>query len=174
MAASETEAARPGMGKGEMTVSVERVQSYLEKFNPALRVIEFEEDTSTSELAARALGVEVGQIAKSLVYKSKTGFLMIVAAGDVRLDTKLIKELAGGKVRMATPEETLEVTSHPVGGVCPFDLKTPIPIYLDESLKRFDVVYAAAGSSKSALPITYEELQRITGGIPCSVFMRQE
>ena len=160
------------MGKGEMTVSVERVQSYLEQYNPALRVIVFEDDTSTSELAAQALGVEVGQIAKSLVYKSKTGFLMIVAAGDVRLDGKLIKELAGSRVRMATPEETLEVTGHPVGGVCPFDLKSPIPIYLDESLKRFDVVYAAAGSPNSALPITYEELKRITGGTPCSVFMR--
>jgi prolyl-tRNA editing enzyme YbaK/EbsC (Cys-tRNA(Pro) deacylase) len=155
-------------------VSVERVQKYLQQFNPGLRVIEFEEDTSTSELAAQALGVEVGQIAKSMVYKSKTGYLMIVAAGDVRLDAKLIKQLAGSKVRMATPDETLEVTSHPVGGVCPFDLKTPIDIYLDESLKRFDVVYAAAGTARSALPITYEELMEITGGKPCSVFMRQE
>lgn len=155
-------------------MSVERVQKYLQQFNPGLRVIEFEEDTSTSELAAQALGVEVGQIAKSMVYKSKTGYLMIVAAGDVRLDAKLIKQLAGSKVRMATPDETLEVTSHPVGGVCPFDLKTPIDIYLDESLKRFDVVYAAAGTARSALPITYEELMEITGGKPCSVFMRQE
>jgi prolyl-tRNA editing enzyme YbaK/EbsC (Cys-tRNA(Pro) deacylase) len=157
-----------------ITVSVERVQKYLQQFNPGLRVIEFEEDTSTSELAAQALGVEVGQIAKSMVYKSKTGYLMIVAAGDVRLDAKLIKQLAGSKVRMATPDETLEVTSHPVGGVCPFDLKTPIDIYLDESLKRFDVVYAAAGTARSALPIRYEELMEITGGKPCSVFMRQE
>jgi prolyl-tRNA editing enzyme YbaK/EbsC (Cys-tRNA(Pro) deacylase) len=109
-----------------------------------------------------------------MVYKSKTGYLMIVAAGDVRLDAKLIKQLAGSKVRMATPDETLEVTSHPVGGVCPFDLKTPIDIYLDESLKRFDVVYAAAGTARSALPIRYEELMEITGGKPCSVFMRQE
>ncbi|MGI6550786.1 MAG: YbaK/EbsC family protein [Syntrophomonadales bacterium] len=155
-------------------MSVERVQKYLQQFNPGLRVIEFEEDTSTSELAAQALGVEVGQIAKSMVYKSKTGYLMIVAAGDVRLDAKLIKQLAGSKVRMATPDETLEVTSHPVGGVCPFDLKTPIDIYLDESLKRFDVVYAAAGTARSALPIRYEELMEITGGKPCSVFMRQE
>jgi len=155
-------------------VSVERVQKYLEQFNPGLRVIEFNVDTSTSELAAKALGVEVGQIAKSMVYKSKTGFLMIVAAGDVRLDAKLIKELAGSRVRMATPDETLEVTSHPVGGVCPFDLSAPIPIYLDESLKRFDVVYAAAGTANSALPISYEELMEITKGSPCSVFMRQE
>lgn len=155
-------------------MSVERVQEYLEQFNPGLRVIEFEVDTSTSELAARALGVEVGQIAKSMVYKSKTGFLMIVAAGDVRLDAKLIKELAGSRVRMATPDETLAVTSHPVGGVCPFDLSSPIPIYLDDSLKRFDVVYAAAGTANSALPISYSELMEITGGSPCSVFMRQE
>ena len=153
-------------------MSVERVQKYLEQFNPGLRVIEFREDTSTSELAAQALGVEVGQIAKSLVYKSKTGFLMIVAAGDVRLDSKLIRELAGSKVRMATPEETLEVTSHPVGGVCPFDLSIPIPVFLDESLKRFDVVYAAAGTARSALPISYSELMEITRGRPCSVYMR--
>jgi prolyl-tRNA editing enzyme YbaK/EbsC (Cys-tRNA(Pro) deacylase) len=73
---------------------------------------------------------------------------------------------------MATSEETLAATGYAVGGVCPFELATPIPIYLDESLQRFDVVYAAAGTARSALPITYTELMEITGGRPCSVFMR--
>ena len=145
-------------------MSIARVQAYLDHFDPQLKAMEFKEDTSTSELAAEALGVEVGQIAKSLVYKSRRGFLLIVSAGDVRMDSKLIRKLAGGRVRMATPEETLEATGYPVGGVCPFDLSTPVSVYLDESLKRFDVVYTAAGTANSALPINYMKLMEITGG----------
>lgn len=151
--------------------AIAKVQAYLDEIHSGLRVIAFEEDTSTCELAARALGVEVGQIAKSLLFKCRDEFLMIVAAGDVRMDTKLIKSLAGGKVRMATPEETLEVTGYPVGGVCPFLLARPVQIYLDESLLHYDIVYAAAGTANSALPITFEQLVEITGGSPCLVSM---
>jgi prolyl-tRNA editing enzyme YbaK/EbsC (Cys-tRNA(Pro) deacylase) len=148
------------------------VQRYLNTIHAGLKVIEFEEDTSTCELAARALGVEVGAIAKSLVFKGKHGYLMIVAAGDVRMDPKLMRDLAESRVRMATADETLEVTGHPVGGVCPFLLAHPIPVFIDDSLLRFDVVYAAAGTASSALPITYDQLLAITKGRPCSVSSR--
>lgn len=149
---------------------IERVNEYLQERNPDLEIIIFKEDTSTAPLAAQVLGTEVGQIAKSILFKSKNeNFLMIVAAGDVRLDSKLIKKMVGSKVRMASPEEVFEVTGFNIGGVCPFALLREIPIYLDESLKRYDVVYAAAGTGNTALPVSYAELQRITDGIPCNV-----
>lgn len=151
-----------------MTV-LERVQAYLDACHPGLSIIELAEDTSTAELAARALGVEVGQIAKSLLFKARGEFIMVVAAGDVRMDTKELKKVVGSKVRMANAEEVREVTGYPVGGVCPFALPRPIPVYLDDSLRRYDVVYAAAGTPNSALPITFDQLQEITSGIPCKV-----
>lgn len=149
---------------------IERVQAYLQQRMPHLKVIEFQQDTSTSALAATALGTEVGQIAKTMLFKAKTGdYLLVVAAGDVRMDTKALRDLVGSKVRMANPEEVLEITGFPVGGVCPFDLRVDVPIYLDESLKKYPVVYSAAGTPNSALPITYDELMKITHGKPCNV-----
>ena len=154
---------------------IHRVQAWLQQRKPHLKVIEFQQDTSTSALAAAALGIEVGQIAKSMLFKAKTGeYHLVVSAGDVRLDTKALRDLVGSRVRMANSEEVLEVTGFPVGGVCPFDLKVDLPIYLDESLKRYEVVYAAAGTSNSALPITYAELMEITDGKPCDVSILTE
>ncbi|MGR6836875.1 YbaK/EbsC family protein [Syntrophomonas erecta] len=150
--------------------AIDRVRNYLKERNPHLEIIEFDQDTSTSYLAAQALGKEVGQIAKSILFKSKAGdYYLVVSAGDVRIDSKALKELVESRVRMANAEEVSAITGFPVGGVCPFALATPVPIYLDESLKRYDIVYAAAGTANTALPITYQELQRITGGIPCQV-----
>lgn len=149
---------------------IERVRTYLQEKAPYLSIIEFDTDTSTSFLAAQALGTEVGRIAKSIVFKSKKeDYLMIVSTGDVRINSKAVKELAGAKVRMADADEVFEVTGYRPGGVCPFALKTEVPVYLDESLKRFDVVYAAAGTANTALPISFEQLQLVTGGIPCKV-----
>ncbi|MDD4802403.1 MAG: YbaK/EbsC family protein [Syntrophomonas sp.] len=149
--------------------SVERVKTYLEEKNTHLSIMVLEEKISTAPLAAQALGTEVGQIAKSILFKTKhNNFLMVVSAGDVRLNTKAIKEAVGEKVRMANAEEVLEVTGFNVGGVCPFALCCQVPIYLDESLKRYDIVYAAAGNEHTALPISFEELKRITNGQPCS------
>jgi prolyl-tRNA editing enzyme YbaK/EbsC (Cys-tRNA(Pro) deacylase) len=154
---------------------IDRVQAWLQQRLPHLKVIEFQQDTSTSALAAAALGTEVGQIAKSMLFKTKSGeYFLVVSAGDVRMDTKALRDLIGSKVRMANAEEVLEITGFPVGGVCPFDLKVEVPIYLDESLKRYDVVYAAAGTANSALPITYEELMEITSGRPCDVSILNE
>ncbi|MEN6461672.1 MAG: YbaK/EbsC family protein [Syntrophomonas sp.] len=149
---------------------IERVNAYLNERNPNLKIIILDDDTSTAPLAAAALGTEVGQIAKSILFKTKNeDYLMIVSAGDVRLDNKAIKNLTGARVRMANAGEVFEVTGFNVGGVCPFALKNPVSVYLDESLKRYDVVYAAAGTGNTALPITYDELQEITNGQPCDV-----
>lgn len=150
--------------------AIERVRAFLQERNPDLKIIEFDADTSTAPLAAEALGTEVGQIAKSILLKSKDNqFIMVVAAGDARINNKAIKNLVGSRMRMAKEEEVLKVTGFNIGGVCPFALKQDIPIYLDESLKRYQVVYAAAGNANTALPITYQELLDITNGRPCNV-----
>ncbi len=147
---------------------IERVKAYLQERNPQLSIIVLEDNTSTAPLAAQALGTEVGQIAKSILFKTKNeNYLMVVSAGDVRLDSKAIKEMVGERVRMANAEEVLQVTGFNIGGVCPFALRQEVPIYLDESLKRYDIVYAAAGTGHTALPISYEELMRITSGQAC-------
>jgi len=147
---------------------IDRVREYLQGKNPQLQIIELEQNTSTAYLAAQALGLEVGQIAKSILFKTKNDdYFMVVSAGDVKMDNKAIKETVGQRARMANPEEVLTVTGFSIGGVCPFALATEIPIYLDESLLRYNVVYAAAGTANTALPITFQELQDITGGQPC-------
>lgn len=149
---------------------IERVRTYLQEKNPSLRIIELEENTSTAPLAAQALGLEVGQIAKSILFKTKNeNYLMVVSAGDVKLDSKAIKELVGQRVRMANPDEVMEVTGFQIGGVCPFALKKQVPIYLDESLLRYDLVYAAAGTANTALPISFQDLIQVTGGQACRV-----
>jgi prolyl-tRNA editing enzyme YbaK/EbsC (Cys-tRNA(Pro) deacylase) len=149
---------------------IERVRAFIQERNPQLSIIEFDTDTSTAFLAARALDTEVGRIAKSILLKTRDDhFIMVVSAGDARIDNKAVKNLVGSRVRMASGEEVLEVTGFNIGGVCPFALKRDIPIYLDESLRRYDVVYAAAGTSNTALPITYHELCAITNGHPCNV-----
>ncbi len=149
---------------------IEKVRAFLNSRNPELKIIVLEEDTSTSYLAAQALGTEVGQIAKSILFKTKSeDYLLIVSAGDVKIDNKAVKELIGSRVRMANAEEVEQVTGFSIGGVCPFALKQEVPVFLDESLRRYDVVYAAAGTGNTALPISFEELCRITGGQPCQV-----
>ncbi len=144
----------------------ERVKSFLQKVPGNLRVIEIEDNTHTSELAAQALGVEVAQIAKSLVFLLKGNPVLVVTCGDMRVDMKKLKNAMGvaGKVSMAGPEEAEEITGFPPGGVCPFALKAKLPVLLDESLGRFPVVYAAAGSPHSLVPVSLEDLQSITGG----------
>ncbi len=149
---------------------IARVRAYLQERNPELSIIVLEEDTSTAFLAAQALGTKVGQIAKSILFKiNDDNYFMVVAAGDIRVDNKALKNLVGARARMAKPEEVLEITGFNIGGVCPFAMKIEVPVYLDESLLRYDVVYAAAGTGHTALPITYQQLMDITGGTPCRV-----
>jgi Cys-tRNA(Pro) deacylase len=144
---------------------IEKVQSYLDRYNMGLKIIELEDSTSTCELAAAALGVEVGQIAKTLVFMADGRPVLVVASGDNKIKSGKLKRLLGvSKVRMADPETAKRVTGYPVGGVCPVALPEKLPVLLDDSMRRFPVVYAAAGTPHSALPVTMEQLEVITGG----------
>ncbi|MGD8189933.1 YbaK/EbsC family protein [Brevibacillus ginsengisoli] len=143
---------------------IARVREYVQQYEPAIEPLVFEEELHTSQAAADALGVEVGQIAKSILFASQGEYALFVASGDVRINSKKMKELLGNKAKMATPEEVVEVTGFIVGAVCPFALRQEIPIYIDETLVRFDRIYTAAGIPESVLPLTFEQLVRISGG----------
>lgn len=144
---------------------IKRVQQYIDGFGLGLRVMELDENTATSELAAAALGVEVGQIAKSILFMADNEPVMVVASGDVKIKSGRLKKcVEASKIKMADFDTVKEVTGYGVGGVCPVALKQKIKIFLDNSLKRFPVVYAAAGTHNSALPVNMEQLQIITGG----------
>jgi len=146
---------------------IERVRTFLNNRPKKLQIIEFEQSTHTSELAAQALGVEPGQIAKSLLFVTEKGPLMVVTCGDKRINQKKIKENLGLKARFASAEQVLEFTGYTPGGVCPFALKTTMPIYLDISMHKYPIVYAAAGTSNTAVPVTFSDLMDITDGTEC-------
>ena len=139
-------------------MSLESVRAWLAEHAPDLPIIEVTESTATVELAARALGVESGRIAKTLAVRIGGEVFLIVARGDARLDNGKTKTAFGGRPRMLGPEETLAVTGHPVGGVCPFGLATPLRIYCDVSLRAFEEVFPAAGSLNSSVRVTPERL----------------
>ena len=122
------------------------------------------EDTSTVEKAAESLGVTPGEIAKSMLFKLKDKYIMVVTAGDKRIDNKKFKETFKAKAKMASPEEVLEVTGHPVGGVCPYGLKNPVEVYYDISLKEYEIVYPAAGDVNAAVEVKVEDLDKIVEG----------
>ncbi|UFJ41068.1 YbaK/EbsC family protein [Brevibacillus humidisoli] len=143
---------------------INRVRDYVAAHDPSIVPIEFAEETKTVEDAARVLGVEPGQIAKSILFRAGEQYGLFVAAGDVKVSAKVVKALLGGKPRMAKPQEVEEVTGFRVGGVCPFALAQEVPIFLDESMKRFSTVYTAAGTANSVLPVSFAQLQEITGG----------
>ncbi len=146
--------------------ALERARRHLAKFDLNLIPQEHEKTTKTSFEAAQALKVEVGQIAKSILFRVGDIYGLFVAAGDIKICDKKAKTLlgGGGKARIAKPDEVEEMTGFKVGGVCPFDIDQSIPIFLDRSMQRFDKVYSAAGSAHSYLPITLKQLQTVTGG----------
>jgi prolyl-tRNA editing enzyme YbaK/EbsC (Cys-tRNA(Pro) deacylase) len=135
-------------------MSFESARAWLAEHAPDLDLIETEESTATVADAARALGVEAARIAKSLAVRVGGEVFLLVTRGDARLDNQKTKAAFGGRPRMLDAEETLAVTGHPVGGVCPFGLATPIPVYLDVSLDAFDEVFPAAGSLTSSVRVT--------------------
>jgi Cys-tRNA(Pro) deacylase len=139
-------------------MSLESVRAWLAANASDLRLIEVSESTATVDTAAKALGVEPGRIAKTLAVRAGEQLFLVVAPGNARLDNRKCKDEFGARPRMLGPEETLETTGHPVGGVCPFGLKAPMPIYLDVSLKAFDVVYPAGGSRNTSVEIPVERL----------------
>lgn len=147
-------------------MSIEAVKKHLESFGLADRVREFDVSSATVELAAEALGTEGARIAKTIsVYGKEGGCILIVTAGDYKIDNSKCKARLGLKPKMLTPDDALAMTGHAVGGVCPFALPEGVTVYLDESLKRFDVVYPAAGSSNSAVELTPEELFTASGAL---------
>ena len=135
-------------------MSVESVRRFLAEKAPDISIIELPDSTATVTLAARGHGVEPAQIAKTLSLRVGERNLLVVTRGDARLDNRKAKATFGGKVRMLGADEVVAVTGHPVGGVCPFGLATPLPVYCDVSLKAFDEVVPAAGSTHSALRIS--------------------
>jgi prolyl-tRNA editing enzyme YbaK/EbsC (Cys-tRNA(Pro) deacylase) len=144
-------------------MSAGSVREWLAAHAPDLRLIEVEKSTATVDTAAKALGVEPGRIAKTLAVRAGDRLFLLCTRGDARLDNRKCKDALGARPRMLGPDETLEVTGHPVGGVCPFGLKTAIPVYLDESLKAFDLVYPAGGSLNTSVEVPTERLLALVG-----------
>ncbi len=146
-----------------MTAALEKVRKALEPY-PDLKIMLFDESTHTSELAAKAVGVEVAQIAKTLMFLADGNPVLVVACGDRKINTKKLgKELGAKKVRFADADSVLELTGFSPGGVCPFGLDESIKLCLDQSLYDYDLVYAAAGTANSALPISPERLREVLG-----------
>jgi prolyl-tRNA editing enzyme YbaK/EbsC (Cys-tRNA(Pro) deacylase) len=139
-------------------MSLESVRAWLHAHAPDLPLIEVEESTATVETAAKALGVEPGRIAKTLAVRAGDHLFLLVTRGNARLDNRKCKDAFGARPRMLDAEETLELTGHPVGGVCPFGLKTPLPVYLDVSLQAFGVVYPAGGSLNTSVEVPTDRL----------------
>lgn len=142
-------------------MSLESVRADLAARAPDLRIIEVAQSTATVAEAAEALGVEPARIAKTLAVRVGAETFLLVARGDARLDNQKTKKRFGGRPRMLGPEETLALTGHPVGGVCPFGLATQLPVYCDESLRPFDIVYPAAGSLTSSVEVSPERLAEL-------------
>ncbi|MBQ3076755.1 MAG: YbaK/EbsC family protein [Clostridia bacterium] len=146
-------------------MSKENVLAYLETVGLADAYIEFDENaTATVALAAQAIGCEEGRIAKTMSLSTKEGPIVIVFMGTARLDNRKYKDTFAEKARFLQGDEVVELTGHPIGGVCPFALKEGVRVFLDESLKVFDYVYPAAGAPNNAVKITIERLAEVTGG----------
>jgi prolyl-tRNA editing enzyme YbaK/EbsC (Cys-tRNA(Pro) deacylase) len=143
-------------------MSIERVKQYFVDNNLPLEVIEFEISTATVDLAARALGVEPGRIAKTMALRLKGSDILILAKGDVKLDNRKFKDQFGEKAKFIGLEDVEAATGHPVGGVCPFGLSKPLQVYLDQSLQVFDYVFPAGGGPNTAVKIEVDFLQKIT------------
>jgi prolyl-tRNA editing enzyme YbaK/EbsC (Cys-tRNA(Pro) deacylase) len=142
-------------------MSLESVRAFLAEHAPDIAIIELESSTATVALAAEGHGVSQGQIAKTLSLRLGDKPFLVVTRGDARLDNRKARAVFGGKVSMLTLDEVVAVTGHPVGGVCPFGLATPMPVYCDVSLKAFDEVVPAAGSVNSALRIRPQRMAEL-------------
>lgn len=141
-------------------MAIEQVRAYFGEHNMAGRIQEFEVSSATVELAAAALGCEPERIAKTLSFNIGGQAILVVTAGDARVDNAKYKANFGTKARMLTPDEAVELVGHAVGGVCPFAVTDGVTVYLDESLKRFETVYPACGSANSAIELSIGELEK--------------
>lgn len=139
-------------------MSIQQVKSYFQQFGMESRVRELPESSATVELAAQAAGVIPARIAKSLSFKVEDRAVLIIAAGDAKVDNPKFKAAFHTKAKMLTPEEVTDLVGHAIGGVCPFAIKDTADVYLDISLQRFDTVFPAAGSANSAVELTCDQL----------------
>lgn len=157
--------------------SVDKVSQYLAGFDLAERIITLEQSSATVQLAAQALGCEPALIAKTLSFERSGRAILLVAAGDAKVDNKNYKTVFGVKPKMLPPEQVEQLTGFLPGGVCPFAAKEGVEIYLDVSLKRFETVYPAAGSGNTAVKLTLAELEkasRATGWVDVCKAWRPE
>ena len=143
---------------------IEKVKEYLKRFGMDGKIVELPASSATVELAAKALSVEPCRIAKTLSFRAGDKVVLVVAAGDARVDNRKFKELFGAKAKMLSAEEAETLVGHAVGGVCPFAVNEGVEVYLDVSLKRFKTVFPACGSSNSAIELTPEELAEYASG----------
>ena len=141
-------------------MAIEKVRAYFEQFGIADRIKEFHESSATVELAAHALNTEPCHIAKTLSFMLGDKAILIVTAGDAKIDNHKYKSFFGAKAKMLKPEEVNDLIGHGIGGVCPFGINDGVTVYLDESLKRFKTVFPACGSSNSAIELTIPELEK--------------
>ena len=144
-------------------MSIEKVRAYFRSVGMEDRVLEFPVSSATVELAAQAVGCEPGRIAKTLSFSVGGDPILVVTAGDTKIDNAKYKAQFGTKAKMLTSEEAVTLIGHAVGGVCPFAINAGVSVYLDESMKRFPTVYPACGSSNSAIEMTMEDLERHSG-----------
>lgn len=141
-------------------MAIEKVREYFKQFGIEDRLQEFEVSSATVDLAAAAVGCEPCRIAKTLSFMTEEGPILIVAAGDAKIDNPKYKAQFHTKAKMLTPEEAIELVGHAVGGVCPFAVNEGVKVYLDESMRRFKTVFPAAGSANSAIELTLPELEK--------------
>jgi prolyl-tRNA editing enzyme YbaK/EbsC (Cys-tRNA(Pro) deacylase) len=144
-------------------MAIEKVKEYFRQFGMEDRVLEFDVSSATVDLAAEALGCAPCRIAKTLSFLVGDSPILIVTAGDAKVDNAKYKARFGAKAKMLTVPQVEELVGHAVGGVCPFAVKPGVTVYLDESLKRFDTVFPACGSSNSAIELTIPELETYSG-----------
>ncbi len=144
-------------------MAIEKVKAYFEKYGMEERIQEFDVSSATVELAAAALHCEPGRIAKTLSFLAEGHAILVVAAGDAKIDNSKYKVQFGRKAKMLSPDEVETLVGHAVGGVCPFAVREGVEVYLDVSLKRFETVFPACGSSNSAIELTIPELEEHSG-----------
>lgn len=144
-------------------MAIEKVREYFRQFGMEDRIREFDVSSATVDLAAQALGVEGARIAKSMSFKVGDGAILIIAAGDVKIDNRKYKDEFHVKAKMLAFDEVESLIGHAVGGVCPFAINDGVEVYLDESLKRFETVFPACGSGNSAIELTIPEMEKYSG-----------
>ena len=146
-------------------MSLERAKAYLKEYKMEDQIREFPVSSATVELAAEALHTEAGRIAKTLSFLADGEAVLIVCAGDARIDNAKYKAFFHAKAKMLTPEQAETMVGHAVGGVCPFAVNEGVKVYLDASLKRFETVFPACGSANSAIELTLAELEKYSGAL---------